>query len=291
MPNGAYMDWNHLRIFLAVMRASSLREAADRLGISHPTIRRRLNVLESELGLRLFDRRADGMHATPQAAELMEVAERMESLAHTFVRRASDADPKMTGGVRVTAPAEIVTELLMPELAAFSVRWPDIELHIEPSEAVKDLGRGEADVAIRAVPYGKSPGGDVTGRKAGTIYTALYGVGETWLGWYGDQRDRSSLTASFANTPLAELPIRSSMKNTYLLRAACVHGMGVATLPCFMAPPGLERRSKPKPFSDVWVLVHPDLRRKPRLRVFRDEIVAAFKRLRPLLVGKTAAGR
>lgn len=291
MPDGADMDWNHLRIFLAVMRASSLREAADRLGISHPTIRRHLNALEGDLGLRLFDRRADGMHAMPEASELMAVAEQMESLAHTFARRASDADPKMTGSIRLTAPAEIVSELLIPELAAFSARWPDIDLHVEPSEAIKDLGRREADVAIRTVPYGSSPGGDVTGRKAATINTAVYGTGETWLGWYGDQRDRSAQAASFAGASIGPLPVRNSMKNTYLLRAACVEGMGVATLPCFMAPRTLERRTKPKPFWDIWVLVHPDLRRKPRLRIFRDEIVAALKRLRPLLAGKPAAGR
>ena len=62
--------------------------------------------------------------------------------------------------------------------------------------------------------------------------------------------------------------------------------MGLSLLPCHLADATLERRSEPQPAFDLWVLVHPDLRRSPRLRLFRDEVVAALQRLRPRLEGR-----
>ena len=75
------------------------------------------------------------------------------------------------------------------------------------------------------------------------------------------------------------------MKGVPMQRAACAAGMGLSRLPCFYAEPMLTRQTEPEPGGDVWVLVHPDLRRNPRLRVFRDAVVAALNRHRPRLEG------
>jgi DNA-binding transcriptional LysR family regulator len=69
-------------------------------------------------------------------------------------------------------------------------------------------------------------------------------------------------------------------------RAACAAGLGMVSLPCFHAEPMLERRSEPRPGFDIWVLVHPDLRRNPPLRVFRDFVVEALGRRRARLEGR-----
>lgn len=45
------VDWDLLRVFLALMRANTLREAAAALGTSHPTVRRKLHALETQLGV------------------------------------------------------------------------------------------------------------------------------------------------------------------------------------------------------------------------------------------------
>jgi DNA-binding transcriptional LysR family regulator len=78
------------------------------------------------------------------------------------------------------------------------------------------------------------------------------------------------------------------MNNPDLQRASCAAGMGLTLLPCFFADPTLERRSEPIHGFDVWVLVHPDLRDNPRLRVFRDFIFEALRRHRPRLEGRLA---
>ena len=56
---------------------------------------------------------------------------------------------------------------------------------------------------------------------------------------------------------------------------------------CLPASAGTLSSSEPEPSFDLWVLVHPDLRRSPRLRVFRDEMVEALRRLQPRLAGQT----
>jgi DNA-binding transcriptional LysR family regulator len=284
MTTSSELNWDLLRVFLAVMRASSLRHAAAILGTSHPTVRRRLKVLEDQVGIRLFDRRSDSLHATPEAFALLERAEQVEASVQAFARGACNADPNLKGAIRISAPDILMSELLAPDLAAFCKRWPQIVLNVDTTYALADLGSREADIAFRIVPRDQMPSQDLTGRKAASMYAAVYGQGRQWIGWV----EREQQQQWIRNTPFAELPIHGVMNNVYLQRAACREGMGLAILPCFMADPWLERRTAPEPAADLWVLVHPDLRRNPRLRLFRDEMVKALQRLRPRLEGSTA---
>ena len=77
-------------------------------------------------------------------------------------------------------------------------------------------------------------------------------------------------------TPFADRPTAIVLPDARLQLAACVAGMGLSGLACFMADPVLERHTEPR--HDIWVLVHPDLRRSLRLRVFRDAMVEAIER-------------
>jgi len=276
------LEWDDIRVFLATLRASSLRGAAEKLGVSHPTARRRINALEERLGFRLFDRRPDGLHATPQAVELQDAAEEVERAVFALGRAAQAAEPQLRGPVRVTLPDMLATDLLMPDLVEFSERWPDIELRIDASYGLADLAAREADIAVRGVPHGKLPQEDLAGRLVATVHKAVYGHGDHWIGWRGAKED----AAWIADTPFPELPVRGAMNDAALQRAACAAGMGLTMLPCFLAEPLLPRRSEPVPSVDIWVLVHPDLRRSPRLRVFRDAMVAAIRRQRPRLEGR-----
>lgn len=275
------VDWNLWRVFLALMRTNTLREAAAALGTSHPTVRRKLHALETQLGVLLFERAQQGLRATPEAAELLALAEAVEANVAALRRQASSLSPQIAGEIRVTMPDLIASDLLIQDLADFATTWPQIQLRIEPTYDVKDLMRREADVAIRVMPHGESPSGDLVGQKAGTIYAATYGQTDKWIGWWGDERDR----AYMETTPFADRPTGVVLPDARLQLAACVAGMGLAGLACFMADPMLERHTAPRPSHDLWVLVHPDLRRSPRLRVFRDAMVEAIERHRSRLEG------
>ena len=281
MSEKSEMNWDHLRMFLAVMRSGSLRQAAERLELSHPTLRRRLEAFEDQLGLRLFERRPDGLHPRPEASALFEKAREVESSIYAFGRCASSVDPVLQGSIHITAPDLLMSDLLAPDLAAFTKRWPQIDLRVDTSYELADLGNREADVAIRLVPYNGQPHEDLAGKKVATAYTAIYGEKHQWIGW----GDRVRQDEWIQKTPFADLPVFGSLNNVFLHRSACHAGMGLAILPCFMADSRLKRHTEPEPSSDIWILVHPDLRRNPRLRLFRDEMVKALERHRPILEG------
>jgi DNA-binding transcriptional LysR family regulator len=283
MPTIEQLNWDDVRVFLAAVRASSLRQVADQLQISHPTAGRRLSAMEERLGLKLFDRRVDGLHVTAQAQKLIAPAEQVEQAMVALGRAAQAADEELRGPVRVTLPGALATDLLMPDFVAFSQRWPQIELEVMSTSNIADLAQREADVAVRIMPVGKAPDPDLAGRKAATLARAVYGFGDCWIGW---KRGPQSLHVE-GNPEFSALPVRGALGDVAMQRAACAAGMGLARLPCFYAEPLLQRRTEPEPGGEAWVLVHPDLRQNPRLRVFRDAVVAAFKRHQPRLAGLT----
>ena len=276
------LDWDLVRVFLAVIRSGSMRAAAAQMCTSHPTVRRRLKALEQQLGFTLFDRGADSMRPTPRALALVERAEAIEAAVHGFTRDADNSDPQLAGLIRVSAPDLLMSDLLAPDLVAFCRRWPHLELQVETTYQLANLGNREADVAFRLMPPSAMPANDLAGRRVAATCLAAYGHGDCWLGW-GDQVQQRQW---IQQTGLPELPIRGVFDNVYLQRAACLEGMGMVLLPCFMADPFLERRCPPIPAGDLWILVHPDLRDNARLRIFRDEMVAAIQRLRPRLEGR-----
>lgn len=279
------LNWDHLRVFLALMRARSLRGAAQQMGTSHPTMQRRAAALEEQLGLRLFERGSDRLKPTAEALALLDRAEQVEAMVHSFTRCAANVDPGLKGVVRVSAPDMVMSELLAPDLAAFQAQWPEIDLEVETTYDLANLGNRDADVALRLVPKEGMPTAHLTGRKAAPLAAAVYGEGDVWLGW----DDRETQRVWIQRTAFAELPIRGMLNNIYLQRAACQAGMGLAILPCFMADGLIRRRSEPMVDADLWVLVHPDMRDNARLRLFRDHIVGALQKHRDRLLGRVAS--
>lgn len=280
-------NWDDVRLLLALLRTPSVRKAAVELGISRPTVARRLEAMEDRLGLRLFDRGNDGLHATPAAEALRPAAEEAERAMLAMSHAVLAADQQMRGPIRVTLPAVAATDLLMPDLVAFSARWPLVTLDISGGYQVSDLARREADVAIRFMPVGQAPEGDLVGRHVATAYMAVYGEADAWIGHFRGEGD----LAWIRQTPYPDLPVRANMFDGLMIRSACAAGLGRARLPCFFAEPTLQRLTEPEPGLDIWVLVHANLRHNPRLRAFRDAMVEALTRLRPQLEGRTSAQR
>jgi DNA-binding transcriptional LysR family regulator len=132
------------------------------------------------------------------------------------------------------------------------------------------------------MPHGKSPDADLACGLAVTGNIAVYGLGDAWIGWRGPKEDASWISES----AFPHLPSVGEMNDATLQRAACAAGLGLTQLPCFLAEPQLVRRTEPVPGFDMWVLIHRDLRRNPRLRAFRDAMVCALQRHRPRLEGR-----
>ena len=294
-------DWNDLRSFLPIARHGSLLGAARTLGVNHSTVFRRLNALEARLGVRLFDRSPRGYALTVAGEHMLASAERVEDEILGLERRLLGGDVRLAGTLRVTTTDTLVHGLLGPHLHAFQAAYPAIELELITGNALFDLSRREADVALRP---SRHPGDAMVGRKLAAIAVALYGARD-YLAERGRPRSEAELAghalitgdASLGHLPATRWLARHVAPGATVLRcnswlsqcAAARAGLGLAALPCFLGDraPELVRVLPPQPAlaGELWLLTHPDLRRTARVRAFLETLARGIRRERALLEG------
>jgi molybdate transport repressor ModE-like protein len=142
------MNWDHLRIFLAVARSGQILGAARQLKLNHATVGRQLTQLEEALGTRLIDRQTNGSALTSAGEVLLRAAERVESevlQAGTLISGASEA---LTGAVRVGAPDGLGNYFLSRALGALAAEHPGLTIQLVPLPRTFSLTRREADIVI-----------------------------------------------------------------------------------------------------------------------------------------------
>lgn len=143
------LDWDQVRIFLAVARAGQLQAAAEQLGLDVSTVSRRIDRLEAELSLHLFDRTREGTVPTAVAEAMLPAAEEMERGLAGFALSADAAETVAEGTVRLTAPPGVADSFVAPLLARFHQRYPRVLVELDASVSYADLTRREADLALR----------------------------------------------------------------------------------------------------------------------------------------------
>ena len=142
------MNWDDVRIFLAVARAGQILGAARRLGINHATVSRRVAALEADLKVRLFRRLTTGSELTPAGERFLEVAERMEAeMIAARADLAADGD-EVSGTVRIGAPDGFGVAYLAPRLGALTSQYRELSVQLVPVPRSFSLSRREADIAI-----------------------------------------------------------------------------------------------------------------------------------------------
>ena len=143
-----------LQTFVAVARAGKMRQAANELALTPGAVSQRIRQLEEVAGRRLFNR-------VPAGVELNAAGETMfTALAEPF--RAIEAVDRELGGpssssVRMSTTPSFAATWLVPRLAMFAQRYPDIEIAVETGTCPVDLRREPIDLAIRH-GLGKYPG-------------------------------------------------------------------------------------------------------------------------------------
>lgn len=142
------LNWDDVRIFLAVARAGQILGAARRLELNHATVSRRIAALETALGARLFRRLTTGSEPTPAGERFLEIAERVE--AEMIAARAEVAgdSEEVSGTVRIGAPDGFGVAFLAPRLGALAAAHPQLKIQLVPVPLSFSLSRREADIAI-----------------------------------------------------------------------------------------------------------------------------------------------
>lgn len=142
------MDWDDVRMFLAVARAGQILSASRRLGINHATLGRRITALEAGMHSQLLIRRTTGCELTPEGQALYAAAERMEAEMLAMQVTAGPANAAISGTVRIGAPDGFGVAFLAPKLAELMRRHAGLKLQLVPVPRSFSLSQREADIAI-----------------------------------------------------------------------------------------------------------------------------------------------
>lgn len=165
------ISWDLYRTFLAVLRTGSLSAGARDLGLTQPTAGRHVEALERALGYPLFTRSQQGLRPTDAALALQPYAETLASTAAAMARHATSASGDISGVVRITASDVIGMEVLPPILAALQDEHPQLTIELSLSDAVEDLLRRDADIAIRMTDPAQEA---LVAQRIGNIPVGLY---------------------------------------------------------------------------------------------------------------------
>ncbi len=153
--NGNELNWQDIRLFLAVAEHGSFSGAARELKLGQPTLSRRMAELEEQLGQKLFSRVSQGCELTELGAKLLPAAEQMAVWSTEALTQAQSPD-RIEGRVRVTAPPGVAFAMLPQAAVDLKKEYPDIRLEVLSGIGTMNLARGEADVSLRTqVPEDK----------------------------------------------------------------------------------------------------------------------------------------
>lgn len=293
------LDWDDLRFFLAVARDGSLSRAARSLGVTQPTVGRRVAAFERRLGADLFVATPTGQTLSSTGARILAHAERMDADALTVARLASGRDVGLRGQVRVTASEWMVDGVLAPLVAPFMARHPGLELELVADPRHANLARREADIAIRP---SKSDQKDVVHREIASLSFGLY-ASDGYLATKGIpdfDRGAAGHTLIAMSEALGKIPdvdwlpqivpharvvVRTNGRAPMARMAAT--GIGLACLPRFLgdATPALRLLATPvaAPERRLWLAFHGDARAVPRVKATAAFLAESVGRLRPAL--------
>ena len=170
-PEASSFDWTLMRSFLAVLERGSLLAAARQLGSSQPTLGRHVAELESQLGTALFERTGRGLVPTRVALSIADHARAMADSADAIGRTLTGQSKQLVGAVRITAVQTVAVHLLPPILARLRAQEPGIAIEVVASNAISNLLRREADIAIRMVRPEQS---SLIARRIGSLDVGAY---------------------------------------------------------------------------------------------------------------------
>ena len=290
-------NWDDLRVFLTLAREGTLTTAAKALGVSHPTVARRVQALEKQIGARLFERLPDRFVPTQAGEGLLADTEAMEKAAQSIHRRSAGLSDTVSGTVRLSAD-EAMAVLVARHLPGLRAQLQKIEFEVVTSHTLANLSRREADLLIRdQVP---ELAGIVT-RKLCHVAYAIYAARKLALKhtsmpalidqpWIGFDDDHSYMPGQpWLQEQLGRRP-EIRVNNWLVLHEAARFGSGLAVLPCYLGDqdPALRRVGGvlPEVSTEQWLLVHRDLRALPRVRAVMDALVELFQRHRLRLEGR-----
>ncbi|ANH69127.1 LysR family transcriptional regulator [Mitsuaria sp. 7] len=288
------LDWEDLRVFLALGRHGSLSAAARALTVNHATISRRIQALEDSLGEKLVDRRPDGYVLTAAGRRALAAASDMESAAQSLARAGDGGDGAVRGLVRVNAPPALAQGFLIDRMARLAVLHPGLDVDLATDLRAVSLDRHKADIAVRLT---RPKDGDFILKPLGTMGFGFYGTpaicdaieagaDPVFVGFDEESADMPDASWLAQRFPRARVAFRA---NNHMSQAIAARtGAGLAVLPLYIGRqvPGL-RACALEPVRDpreMWLLIRGQDRKDRAIRTVADHLQRVFEDERGLFL-------
>lgn len=283
-------DWSLYRTFLAVTQEGSLSGAARRLGLTQPTVARHVDALEGAIGADLFLRSQRGLEPTEVARDLVPYAETLASTAAALLRSASGRAGEVRGSVRVSASEVVGVERLPPILARLRRRHPGLIIELVLSNAVDDLLRREADVAVRMTEPAQEA---LVARRLPSVALGLHArrdyldrrgvptsvgdlAGHDLIGFDRETPVLRAFVERFPSFDRSAFALRADSDLAQLAAIRAGFGIGLCQVSVARHDPDLVRILADAVSVDLglWIVMHEDLRTNARCRTVFDALVA-----------------
>jgi len=298
------LNWDSLRFFLAAAREGNLSAAARKLRVNRSTVLRRVREFEKDLGVKLFESTNHGFFLSDAGEELMHTAVRIEDEMNSLRRHLDEREHEMTGTVRITSTLPLGFGLLQPYLRKFRDIYPGVSIELMATlDGTRSVSRHEADVAFRTVV---NPKDEMEGERLCDVAVSIYGSKDYvkrnklptrveelrehhMIGMEGALGQFEFIDRSNDRATGDIFPYRTNTLMFHL--AAARAGIGLASLPCYLADPesALVRvfpkfRKVP---TELWLMTHPGMKRLARIRILMDFMRDSILQDKAMLEGQS----
>lgn len=276
------VDWDPLRLLVEVADRGSLRAAARSVGLSQPTLGRRLRALEDDLGVPLLLRHARGVSLTPDGAAAVEAAREVHTRVEALRRGLAGRVSRVAGRVRLSCTEPVGCELLPPSLARLRADHPELGVDVVMDAHASDLERREADVVVRMFQPRRA---SLIARRVGSTCTRFYAarsyvegrkMPETLADLLDHEMiapDRDPLFVGQARELGMDLSMAAHRTDSFSATLAWVRaGLGIGALLEAVADAELVPLLDPIRHHPVWLVTHPDLFGSAAVRAVWDRL-------------------
>lgn len=288
------LEWTDYHVVLTIARQGNVAKATAALGVSHATLLRRLDRIETRLQARLFDRSRARYELTAAGHAIDQAARAFEPIAAAAESDARGQDLRPSGVVRLSTSSVVATHLLPSVLAQFRSAFPEVCIELTTSRAHANLRRRDADVALRiadTVPDW------LLGRELARVHFKIYErragrrgarrhlrdmrdllTERRWIAFERDVYDRKfdRWLAAHVQDPAVVLRVDNFTHAAAQVQA----GLGVALLPTFVESSAADLQpltaAIPELETPLWMITHPELRNTARVQVMMRAIGPAL---------------
>jgi DNA-binding transcriptional LysR family regulator len=274
-----------LSFVLTLVRAGTLAQAGERLGVDATTVFRSLQRIERGLGHSLFERTRSGYRPGDEAQSLAAQGELVEAAVETAREAVQDAAqggamrgaPQVAGTVRITTTDTVLHGLVAPALQTLRAQHPWLEFEIHTGNELASLTRRDADIAVRATTR---PPQHLVGKKVGPIRVALYAkkgsvkaydeaLAAQWSWIAPDDALPEHPSVIWRKRHFPKLVPRWRVSSILTVAEMVALGFGVGMLPLFLGETRRDLVRLTEPIDDctteLWLLTHPEAKRLRRV--------------------------